>query len=345
MKIALVSTFVPFIYGGARNIVEWLQSMLEKEGHQVERIYLPQIDVPDLLFAQMQAIRWVDVSSADRVICFRPQAHMIQHPHKVLWFIHHIRTFYDLWDNPLYRGFPDDAKHRGIRAALFEADTAALKEAKHVFTNSRVVTERLKSYNGVDSEILYPPVFESERYHCRDYNDEIVCICRLEHHKRQHLLVDAMEFTKTPVRLRLCGSSSGPGYPEELRRRIAELGVEHRVSLENKWITEEEKIEYFATCLASAYLPEDEDSYGYPSVEASHASKAIITVTDSGGVLELVQHGVNGFVTEPTPQALAEVMDTLYLDKALAVRMGESALNRLDEINISWTHVIKRLLA
>lgn len=58
MKIALVSSFVPFINGGARNIVEWLQVMLEKEGHHVERVYLPEIDAPDLLFRQMMAYRW-----------------------------------------------------------------------------------------------------------------------------------------------------------------------------------------------------------------------------------------------------------------------------------------------
>lgn len=345
MRIALVSTFVPFIYGGARNIVEWLQAMLEKEGHEVERIYLPQVDVPDLLFQQMTAFRWIDLSAADRVICFRPQAHLIQHPHKILWFIHHIRAFYDLWDNELYRGCPDDEKHRAIRTALHEADTTALREAKQIFTNSRVVSDRLRQYNGVDSEVLYPPVFESEQFHCREYNDEIVCICRLEHHKRQHLLVDAMEFTRSPVRLRLCGSSSSPAYPGELERRIAELGVEDRVSLDYRWITDEEKVEHFADCLATAYLPEDEDSYGYPSVEASHASKAIITTTDSGGVLELVQDGINGFVVEPTARSLAEAMDKLYLDRPLARRMGANALERLSEINISWAHVLKRLIA
>jgi glycosyltransferase involved in cell wall biosynthesis len=345
MKIALVSTFVPFIYGGARNIVEWLQSMLEDEGHEVELVYLPEVDIPDLLFQQMAAFRWVDLSAADRVICFRPQAHFIQHPHKILWFIHHIRVFYDLWDREMYRGFPDDSKHRAIRGALHEADSAALREAKHIFTNSRVVSNRLKDFNGVDSEVLYPPVFEAERYHCHDYNDEIVCVCRLEHHKRQHLLVDAMEFTKTPVRLRLCGSSLGETYPSELQRRIDELGVQDRVALENRWITEDEKIDFFANCLASAYLPEDEDSYGYPSVEASHASKAIITTTDSGGVLELVIDGKNGFICEPTPQALAVAMDKLYADKAMAREMGRNALDRLSEINISWTHVLKRLLA
>lgn len=344
MKIALCSTIVPFINGGARNIVEWLQAMLEAEGHQVERVYLPQIDSPNQLFQQMAAFRWVDLSAADRVICFRPQSHLIQHPHKILWFIHHIRSYYDLWDGP-YRGFPDDLKHQGVRDALRDADTAALHEAKHIFTNSQVVSDRLTSYNQVASEVLYPPVYQSERFHARDYNDEIVCVCRLEHHKRQHLLVEAMQYTQTPVKLRLCGTSTGDDYPLFINGIVEAHGLQERVIMDNRWISEEEKVEVLADCLAAAYLPVDEDSYGYPSVEASHASKAILTTTDSGGVLELVDDGVNGFVTPPDPVALAAVMDQLYLDRALARRLGANALLRLDELNISWSHVIKRLLA
>lgn len=344
MKIALCSSFVPFIYGGARNIVEWLQTMLEQEGHQVERIYLPEIDAPDLLFQQMAAFRWIDLSAADRVICFRPQSHLIQHPHKILWFIHHLRVFYDLWDTE-YRGCPDDPKHRNLRDALHATDTAALREARHIFTNSQVVSNRLKHFNGIDSEVLYPPVFASERFHCRGYSDEIVYVCRLEHHKRQHLLVEAMAHTTTPVRLRLCGTGAGAAYPDGLRAQIDRLGLQERVTLDNRWISEEEKVEFLADCLAAAYLPVDEDSYGYPSVEASHARKAILTTTDSGGVLELVQDGVNGFVAEPTPQALAAAMDKLHRDRSLATTMGANALARLDELNISWSHVLKRLLA
>jgi glycosyltransferase involved in cell wall biosynthesis len=344
MRIALCSSFVPFIYGGARNIVEWLQVMLEEQGHQVERIYLPEVDVPDLIFQQMIAFRWIDLESADRIICFRPQAHLIPHPHKILWFIHHIRSFYDLWDNP-YRGFPDDAKHRGIRDALHAADTTALSEAKDVFTNSKVVSDRLKKFNNIDSEVLYPPVFNSDRFYCKNYGDEIVCICRLEHHKRQHLIVEAMQYTQTPVRLRLCGASTGPDYPHELERLISALEFPQRVTLDNRWISEEEKVALLADCLAAAYLPVDEDSYGYPSVEASHASKAILTTSDSGGVLELVQDGVNGYVTDPSPQAIAEAMDKLYLDRQRAEVMGKRASDRLVELNISWAHVLQRLLA
>jgi glycosyltransferase involved in cell wall biosynthesis len=335
---------VPFVFGGGRNIVDWLAATLKEAGHQVEIVYLPEIDNPDTLFQQMMAFRWIDLQSADRIICFRPQAHLIPHPHKILWFIHHVRIFYDLWDSE-YRPYPDDEKFRGFRDALYSVDDLALREAKTVFTNSQVVSARLKHYNGVDSEVLYPPVFQPERYHCSGQNDEIVYICRLEHHKRQHLLVEAMALTKTPVRLRLLGSSAGADYPRSIEEKINETGLSGRVFLENRWITEEEKVEQFSKCLAAAYLPVDEDSYGYPSLEASHSSKAILTTTDSGGVLELVQDGFNGLIADPTPESLAIAMDKLYLSRANTEAMGINAKQRLTDLNISWKHVLERLLA
>ena len=344
MKIALCSTFVPFIYGGARNIVEWLQSMLMEHGHKVERIYLPEVDVPDLLLQQMMAYRWIDLEMADRVICFRPQSHLIPHPHKILWFIHHIRIFYDLWNSP-YRGFPDDAKHRGIRDALHKADHAAMKEAKAIFTNSKVVSDRLKKYNDIESEVLFPPVYKPDRFHCSNFNDELVYISRLEQHKRQHLLVDAMQHTKTPVRLRLSGVSANQDYTRKLFLRIKELRLSERIVLENRWISEEEKIEILANCLAAVYLPLDEDSYGYPSIEASHSSKPILTTADSGGVLDLVRNGVNGYVSEANPRAIGDAIDRLYLDRAKTAAMGRNAKERLSELGISWLNVIRKLTA
>lgn len=345
MKIALCSSYVPFVYGGARNIVDWLEIMLRRAGHQVEKVYLPHLDAPELLFRQMAAYRWVDLTeSADRIVCFRPPAHVIPHPHKILWFIHHIRTFYDLWDTQ-YREFPDNAVNRGIRDALRAADTRALAEARAVFTLSRTVSSRLRRFNGVESTVLYAPVFGAECFHYRGQNDEVVYISRMEPHKRQHLLLEAMRYTRTPVRLRLCGSSSGHEYAERLSQAIAAGGLENRVALEYGWITEERKIELLADCLAAAYVPFDEDSVGYPSIEASHAAKPILTTTDSGGVLELVQHGDNGLVTEPSPEALAEALDRLYLDRNAARRMAERAKARLGELRIDWAHVLEQVLA
>lgn len=344
MKIALCSSFVPFTYGGLRNIVEWLKTMLEEQGHYVEHVYIPEIYDPDLIFQQMTAYRWMNLEAADRIVCFRPQAHFIPHDHKILWFIHHIRSFYDLWHTP-YRNFPDNAKYRGIRDALRIADNAALSEAKTIFTNSQIVSSRLKTYNNVDSEVLYPPVFQSERFYCAGFNDDIVYICRVEHHKRQHLLIEAMRYTKTPLRLKLAGTSSDPGYSRLLIKQIIQWNLQERVTWDNRWITENEKVQYLAHCLAAAYLPLDEDSYGYPSVEASHASKPILTTFDAGGVLELVQDGVNGYITEASPKALAEAMDKLYLDRSKTKLMGKNAERRLSELHISWDHVLERLLS
>ena len=58
-----------------------------------------------------------------------------------------------------------------------------------------------------------------------------------------------------------------------------------------------------------------------------------------------MRDGDNGYVAEPTPQALAAAMDKLYADRGRTAAMGERALARLHELNISWSHVLKRLLA
>lgn len=345
MKIALCSSFVPFIFGGARNIVEWLEIHLRDAGHQVERIYLPQVDAPDLLMQQMAAYRWVDLTSTvDRIICFRPPAHLIPHPDKIVWFIHHFRVFYDLWDTP-YRHFPDDEGHRGLRRAIHAIDTAALGEAKKVFANSRVVADRLRRFNGIASEVLYPPLFNPERFSCRSFSDEILYISRLEHHKRQHLAIEALKHTRTPVKLRLSGTAADTQYAESLRKMVREFGLQNRVLLEDRWIDEDEKVRQLGDCLAAMYLPLDEDSYGYPTLEASHSQKAILTTSDSGGVLELVEDGVNGLVVLPDPQCLAAAMDRLFLDRNAARRMGLLAGERVKELTVGWPHVIEKLLS
>jgi glycosyltransferase involved in cell wall biosynthesis len=343
MKVVLCSTSVPFVDGGYRTIVDGVAEQLLARGHQVETLYIPEVDTPEHLYRQMAAFRWIDVDVADRVICFRPQAHMIRHPNKVLWFIHHVRRYYDLWESELY-GLAGTERHRAIRDSIRAADTAAIREAAKVFTNSHVVSDRLRQYNGVTSQVLYPPISRPERFHCRGFNDEILCVSRTEFHKRQHLLVEAMALTTTPVRLRLCGGSPDSGYPNVLRRWISDLGLDDRVVFDNRWISEDEKAHLLSTCLAAAYLPLDEDSYGYFTLEAAHSRKPVLTTSDAGGVLEFVVDRDNGWVCEPSPAAIALAMDHAYNDRVATETFGRGAFARIDELGISWPHVIESLL-
>ncbi len=345
MKIALASSVVPFIQGGARNIVEWLEQKLIEHGHDVERFYLPFIDRAEDLLDQTLAFRLIDLTQAcDRLITFRPPSHVLRHPNKVLWFIHHIRTLYDLWDSP-YSLVPHTPEGTALRQAVIDLDTETISEARRVYTNSNVVADRLAKFNGIKATTLYPPIYNPERFQNRGFGDEIVMISRIEPHKRQWLLVEAMQHVKTPVKLRLCGTGANPEHVQGLKERAQQLGIASRIVFEDRWISEEQKSARIGNSLAVAYVPVDEDSYGYPSLEAAHAKKPVLTTGDAGGVLELVIDGRNGYVVGPDAAALADAMDRLYSNRARTERMGKANLERLAELRIDWNTVVEALTA
>jgi glycosyltransferase involved in cell wall biosynthesis len=167
----------------------------------------------------------------------------------------------------------------------------------------------------------------------------------MENHKRQHLLVEAMRYTTSRARLVLAGKSHSAGYPRKLKLTVLKYRLQSKVQLLDRWISEEEKSRLLSDCAAAAYLPFDEDSYGYPSVEAQHACKAVLTTWDSGGVLELVQDGVNGLITEPDPRQIALAIDRLVETPGLAEQLGAAGPRRIEELGIHWDHVIRRLTA
>lgn len=345
MRIVVASSFVPFVDGGGRFIVEWLAERLRAQGHAVERIFLPFVDIPTTMLEQTLAYRLVDLAqSADRLIAIRPPAHVIPHPSKVLWFIHHFRGFYDMWDTP-YRSVPDRPESHAMRRRIWEMDDVALRESRRILTISEVVAKRLRDFNRVEAEVVYPPLQRPEQFRCDGYGDEILCVSRVEYHKRQDLLVEAMRFVRTPVRLRLCGTGLAPGFHRDLVGLVERHGLQARVAIDYRWVSEEEKIDLFARALAIAYVPHDEDGVGYPALEAAPARKAVVTTADSGAVVELMVDGVNGAVLPPDPAALADAFDRLYLDRARAQRMGEAHAAHVAGMNITWDRVLERMLA
>ncbi len=343
MRIGLVSSASPLVGGGYRTIVDGLAPVLREAGHQVEVIWIPTADEPSSIFAEMAVMRLMDLESyCDRVITFRPPAHVVRHPKKIVWFIHHLRVYYDLWETA-YCPVPHTHSWRAFRERLIHADTRALAEADRIYTNSSVVSDRLRRYNRLEAEVLYPPLPDASRFYNKHYGDEIVSVCRLERHKRPDLLIDAMKRVRSPVRLHLAGEGSEPRFVRELQDEVTARGLQGRVQLDPRWITETEKADLIAGALAVAYVPLDEDSYGYPTLEAAYAQKPLVSVTDSGGVMEFIVEGETGFICSPDPQALAEAFDRLWFDKRDAARLGAASRARVDELEISWTRVVDRL--
>jgi glycosyltransferase involved in cell wall biosynthesis len=88
------------------------------------------------------------------------------------------------------------------------------------------------------------------------------------------------------------------------------------------------------------YTPAQED-FGYVTLQAFFAGKPVVTTKDAGGVLEWVEDGVTGFVTEPEPAAVAAAIDALARDPDRARAMGEAGRARVADLD--WADVITRL--
>jgi glycosyltransferase involved in cell wall biosynthesis len=345
VRVIIASTTVPLIDGGGRFIVKWTADAIRAVGHEVEEFYLPFPPGARPALSAMVGLRSVPFAgSADRLIAIRWPAHIIRHENKATWFIHHYRQLFDLWHTP-YRGVPANAEGIAYRETLRRIDNMGLRESRDVFTNSLIVRDRVREYNDLDPEPLFPPLGgDTSRFRNDGYGDFIFYPSRITSIKRQLLAVQAMRHTTTPVRLIIAGKPESAPYGKEISDYVSEHSLEDRVELRLGWLEEDEKIDLYARCLALAYLPIDEDSYGYPSLEASHASKPIVTLQDAGGALEFVRDEKEGIVTDPNPRSLAKAFDRLYEDRLTAERMGTQSFARRDELKISWPHVVRRLL-
>jgi len=343
MRIALVNIFMPYIRGGAEILVDDLAEQLQAHGHAVMLFRLPfprSFEAP--LITSIESARMLCLDEFDRAIAFKFPAYCIKHHAKVVWMFHQLRQVYDLWGERY--GLQPGPVGDSVRRLVVAADNEDLPRSRHIYTNSLEVSGRLKRFNGIDSKLLMPPLKNPELYYTAQTGDYIFYPSRITALKRQHLAIEAMCHVKSGVRLIVAGVCSESGYLDQLQRLIQENGLEQRVELRNQWITDEEKRELFAGALGAIYIPYQEDSCGFVTMEAFYSAKPVISCSDSGGTRELIEDLLNGFMVEPTPQAIAQAMDRLYDDQALAERMGSAGRAEINRRDITWPSTIRKLL-
>lgn len=344
MRVLVASTYVPFIDGGGRMIVRDLVAALRERDHEVDTIEIPFLSAWEEMLEQMLAIRLMDVAdAADVLVAIRTPSYLLRHPNKRLWFIHHHRGAYDLWGTP-YQDIPSTPAGMAVREAIVAADDLYLREAQRIFTNSQIVADRLREFNDLQGTVLYPPLGKPELFVRAPAEDYVFYPCRITGHKRQQLAVEAAAHITTDARVVIAGAPDGPGQLEPLRELIDRHGLQDRVQLIPRWISEEQKADLIARSLGVLYIPFLEDSYGYVTLEAFQAHKPVITCSDSGGTLEIVRDGVNGLVAAPDAISLAAAIDRLRADPAAAASMGERAHETLALEDISWDTVVSSLL-
>ena len=344
-NVLICTAQVPFTTGGAESHVEGLRRALVEAGYNAETAALPfKWYPPAEIMRGALAWRMLDVTESngkpvDLVVGMRFPAYTVAHPRKVLWVIHQHRSAYNLWGTAFddLSTYPEGAR---VRDFIRHCDARFIPEARKVFANSRTVAERMLRYNRIESEPLYHPPPRAARLRAGASGDYVFYPSRLEPQKRQELLIEALSFTRAPVRAVFAGSS------RELRRYeslAANYGVGDRVEFRG-FVGEEEIIDLYSNALGVCYLPFDED-YGYVTLEGMLSSKPVVVARDGGGAAEFVEHESEGLVTDPEPRAIAECLDSLFADRDRARRMGGRGREKLLALNLSWQNVVERIIS
>lgn len=345
MKILIVNNLAPFIWGGAEELAAHLQQNLIAAGHESEVLRIPfQWDPATRIPSQMLMVRSLELWNVDRVIALKFPAYLIRHQHKTLWLLHQYRQAYDLLESG-QSNLPDGELGGTIRRAIVAADQEAFKESQRIFVNSRVTQDRLKKFNGVNSQVLLPPINDADLFTGGPAQGYVFAGGRINGMKRQHLLIEALAKTPANVKLVVAGPPDGPDDARRLAELVERHALSDRVKLDLRFLPRRDYAAYVNGASAVAYLPFDEDSLGYVSMEAALAGKALISTLDSGGILGLARAGETGWVTEPQPDALAQALTLACTDSANAARLGDGARNRWQAMGITWARTVERLLA
>lgn len=341
MRILVTANHVPFIHGGGEYHMQNLHEQLQQRGHQVELLripfkFQPESDVQRAMdFCEGYDFNMPNGQKVDRIISLQFPAYGIAHQRHVVWIMHQHRIAYELYDQQ-----PPSPQLAKLRNSIHEYDKRVLAQAYKRYANSGRVAARLEQYNGLTATPLYHPPPHAERFTINTPLDYIFAPSRLESLKRQDLLIEAARYITTPVSIIIAGEGGQ-------KQRYQQLIDQHRLSDKVRLVgrtSEAEKFAYYANSLAVFFAPFDED-YGYITLEAWLSGKPVITATDSGGPTELITHEHDGWIIEPSPQAIAATIDAAWHNKLRTIDMGRAGKQSYHDKGICWDNVIDTLLS
>jgi glycosyltransferase involved in cell wall biosynthesis len=219
-------------------------------------------------------------------------------------------------------------------ASLIIANSQASKTAFVAAGGRPDITEVV--YNGFDSKKYQS--HESDINQIRqqlglDGQFVVGHFSRLSPWKGQHILVEALAQCPVDVTAILVGDAlfGEQEYVQQLHQKVTALGLEHRV----KFLGFRSDIPLLmAACDLVAHTSTAAEPFGRVIVEAMLCGKPVVAAK-AGGAIEIVDHGVNGFLVTPgKPDQLAQVINSCFQEPettgAIAHHAQTTATQRFD---------------
>lgn len=348
MRVALVSVQVPFVRGGAEFLADACKEAMINRKIDAEIITLPyKWYPPETILDHIKIARLLDLSESngqkiDKVICLKFPAYICQHENKTLWLLHQHRQAYDLYDTP-FGDLNLNKTGKKVAKKIKKIDCKFIPEHRHIYTISKNIAKKLLTFNNINTdEVLYPPPHNQELFTSGSYDNYILYPSRFNEIKRQELIVKAMQWTPSRLKLILLGNYHNE-YGYKIKELVEQLDLNDKIIFKD-FVTEQEKIALYSNCLAVYNGVFDED-YGYVTIEAFLSSKPVIAHTDSGGPNEFICHGENGFIVPPCPREIANSLRIFHENNSIAMKYGQNGKLSLQQKNISWDYIIEKLIS
>lgn len=318
--------------GGAEAFHDGFCAALRRHGWEVDKIPIESDEstFEGILETYLHCYD-MDVSQYDLVISSKAPSYAVRHRRHLCYLQHTIRVFYDMFD--IEFPTPDETLARQ-RDRIQALDTALLAPPRvnHIFTNGDETLRRLRHYNGLDGEVLYPGLLR-DHFHTGRFDNYLFLPGRLHRWKRIGLLIDAMRHVRSEIELRIAGTG------EDYEKFVERAAGDSRIRFLGR-ISDEDCIEQYANALAVPFVPLMED-FGYITLEAFRSGKPVITCADSGTPVDLVSRANAGIVTAPTPKGIASAIDDIASDPERASEMG--GRGRDASQSISWATAVDQV--
>jgi glycosyltransferase involved in cell wall biosynthesis len=350
-RILVLGVKVPFTQGGQEVLVSSLLKEIKARGHEADVIELPFNPNPkENILLQIAMWRSLDLreyagAPIDLVIATKFPSYFAKHEKKSLWLVHQLRSFYDLFCGP-FSSVSDDPRDEQLRQMVIDGDTQAIGECSYISAISRNVADRLKTFNNLRANVLYPPLPLGNAYRSEDAEPYILSVGRLCRIKRLDLIINALPLIDAKLKLRIVGTPDEPGMMDYLRNEIDKHNLDSRVEFLGR-VSNEDLINLYARATVVYYAPFDED-YGYVTLEGMASGRPIVTANDSGGTLEFVKDNENGFICEPTPEGIALAINRIAKDSTLVQKLGGTGRELIEQsgmLNSAWDKVVSNLLS
>jgi glycogen synthase len=193
-------------------------------------------------------------------------------------------------------------------------------------------------HNGIDLETWKPAQKADTRKRYGIEGDYILFVGRVSRQKGIVHLLEAMKYVDPPVRLVCCTSAADtPELDLEIAAKVKETP---RCLWINTRLPEEQYIELYSHCAVFA-CPSVYEPFGIINLEAMACARPVVA-SAVGGIPEVVVPGRTGLLVPPAdPGALAEALNHVLRDRAMARQMGFAGRSRVEE-HFSWTSIAAR---